>query len=191
MLRAYEWLDLAREVDRHRIVTPVTTSEDVYVWAADLSYAMYEGKDGFFAFTQADPPIRGHARDAVIAVDLGLAPGDLWAMAPLLGANIQFPTFESILEAFTSSARSSFANETVRDMVGWLVACSAAGDTTTDEAEERWAQWYEANLEGRHWVYLAAGLSPTETAAGLADGTLGPDQARAMAALRGVALPVG
>lgn len=185
----WDWRDLGRTLAKYEIVTPVTTSEDLSDWTSDLSYAMHDARDGYYAFKSDRLDIVWSVRDAVVAVHAGLAPADLALMAPLLADGASSAQFDDLLDALISLSTYSFHDETVRDTVGWIVGCWAAGDRSLRAAEDRWAQWYEEDLVKGNWVFLAAGLSPAETAAGLADGSLSPGPARAMAALRGVTLP--
>ena len=91
----------------------------------------------------------------------------------------------------------------VRDAIGWLLVHqfsvrtlphgTAAGRAAGlgPERGQLVQDWTAVGLGHDGWLYAAAGLSPDEAAAALADGSLDEGRAQAMAVLRGVALPVG
>jgi hypothetical protein len=75
----------------------------------------------------------------------------------------------------------------VRDAIGWTLAI---GFTWAARASLM-SPWIRLGAGADRWVYAAAGITPAEYAEATAAGTLTSDQARLLAGLRGVTLPVG
>lgn len=92
-----------------------------------------------------------------------------------------------------SGVRPPFAGHlpgdaTVRDAVGWLLVAAQVGVVDPVALVGPWA---DAGLGADGWLYAAAGLTPVEAAAALADGALSSPQALVLAAVRQVVPPVG
>ena len=89
----------------------------------------------------------------------------------------------------------------VRDAIGWLLAHPTnvkaylvAGDgqqVYVDTAAVEASEWFAAGFGFGDYVYAAAGLTIDEARAGIDSGALDPQMAFTLAALRGVAIPVG
>lgn len=183
------WNVLAGLVPACGVTTTVTSDMPAQVWGARmveedalLAKGLQCWPDG-----RKTPPRAAHL--SLMAVETGLALPDLYEVAPSMDAGgIRLPNWA--VQGLMTAAVDLYPNCSLRSMVGWLGAGMATNDPTTG-GHVLYASWTSAGFDHEAWAYAAAGLTPDETAAGLRAGTLDRHQALAMAALRGVVLPVG
>ena len=182
------WNRLADLMSYCAVDTTVTSDMPAHVWAARLieEDALFYRGEGRWPQGRNAPPPGAHL--SVMAVETGLALPDFFAVSPAMDRNGSHRpnwTVHGLMDA----AIDLYPGCSLRSMVGWLAAGMATSNPDTG-GHALYRAWTHAGFTPDAWVFAAAGLNPDEARVGLVAGSLDRDQAKVMAVLRGVVLPV-
>lgn len=169
-----QWVDFLRGRYATGQVPLRTTDDQVGMWLGQIDAAV-----GQFATCPE------------LCVSAGLAVDDLLRFDQVSPFGQEGPgsASRSLVTGVDAPVRlmaEAFPDCPVRDAVGWTLVAERAGRYDPSVLAREWVDL--ARFDG--WVYAAAGFTPDEAAAAVADGTLDQDRVRVLAALRGVTLPV-
>lgn len=135
----------------------------------------------------------GALTEPICAVITGVAPADLYAVSGSSRLTDSPGHPRTIARRLQGLCSLEVARLSVRAVVGWLCVEDTM-DVPDQHDQVRYEyvhDWAAAGLGEGGWLFAGAGFTLTETLAAKRAGTLDPDQARLMAVLRGVNLPVG
>lgn len=180
------WAALDAALDERDCHTVRTTTVRSRHWARAVGQERDAFLDGTASWDVGLPVPDRSVLTAVCAVRAGLARSDLYAVSR--SSRIGSPHPETAAHRLETTAGVVLSFLSVRAMVGWVCADGAISDPGWQYGHVH--DWAEAGLGEIGWLYAAAGFTLAETLAAKRSGALDPGQARLMAALRGVTLPV-